>query len=290
MYSRTYAGKYYGKGYKGYPYRKGYGYGKSTFAGRTRGASTAARKGTSRVTIRIPIEHTRSITFPASSRESIVAPIWTTDHGTMYSSTTLGNNVTYLMYANLYDECKVDSVQYKMYFGGDFTSTGFFTVYTCIDRSTDMTNSGEADANPTAAEVAASSSVVKSTFTSQQRLAFSRKYYARTFLEKNTFWDATVLHRSTNVYEIAGLVNTPTAFNPTLYYYLENSTSSAAQVTLPARIEIEYILTFRNPKASIPNENAKALLLKQPSLKPEPTEKTLDEDETMDVEDDPGTS
>jgi len=288
----------------GYSYKKGskrYSYGtrgyKSSSSRFSRRTTASFKSGTSRVTVSIPVTADYQLAFAANSKLSAVIPhVPTRD---LNDSSMMSLTQTYKAYANLYDQARIVGVKLKWNFGGGFTSsTGFFTFFTAIDRcfmSTDLSRPMSAD------EVIGSASVNRTTFTVQQRLGAMRSYYASTLLEKTTWWDTTL--DDTNSRYIPALLDSTTAFKPCIYFCAEAPSSSTSTQSLPYRLQTEWILEFRNPKLTIPNTN-RALTF-DPAFYPdyaaknpdseaivltEPQKVKTEEEDTMDIEDDPGTS
>lgn len=290
---------------RGYSYKKGskrYAYGgrgyKSSSARFSRRTTSSFKSGTSRVTVTIPVTADYQLTFAANDKTSAVLMTYPTrDIG---DASMMSLSETYKAYANLYDQARIVGAKIKWNFGGGFTSgtSGYFTFFTAVDRcymATDISTPMKAS------EVMSSASVNRTTFTVQQRLGAMRSYYASTLLEKSTWWDTTL--DSTNSRYIPALLDSTTAFKPCIYFCAEAPSSSSSQQTLPYRIEIQWIVEFRNPKLSLPNSNSKGLVydpnfypdFSDPNATPVVAERKLEtkheeEEETMDIEDDPGTS
>ena len=238
---RSYSGKRYGTRYSRY--------GSSALkANRT---IRSAQQGTKRVTINIPRTFDASIPFTSGSATSGVLTVSATKYSADQS--TLPYCPSYIAYANLYDQCRIIGCKLSWSFGDGLITSGssYMTFYSCLDRM----NGNSDGSNPetmTAAEIASSSSCVKTNFTVQQRLSTRRAFYASTFLEKNTWWDSTPIAAGAGhgAY-IPSLIQSQTTYNPCLHFFVQAAGAPTADVSLPFRVEINWILEFRNPKLSI---------------------------------------
>lgn len=235
--------------YYWYPYKKSYKkYGKYWKKGWKRSVVKSSKSGTKRVTVVIPVEADYQFSFEADSKYSAVIPM--TACRNVNDSATMTRTATFKAYAALYDEARIVGCKFKWYFGGGFTnSTGFFTFATAVDRCTmpeDLTT------RPTAQDILASSSVIKTVFTVQQRLGAVRQYWASTLMEKNTWWDTTL---DSNGWYPPALWDSTTAFKPTVHFCAIAAASSSSSQQLPYRVEAEWIVQFRNPKVVAANAN-----------------------------------
>lgn len=248
---RSYAGKRYGTRYSRY----------SSSAAKASRTIRSSQLGTKRVTINIPRTFDSTIPFTAGSATSGVLSVSATKYNEDLS--TLPYCPAYVAYSQLYDQCRIVGCKMSWSFGDGLITSGssYMTFYSAMDRFY-IQAAGAIGDTMTAAEIAASSSCMKTNFTVQQRLATKRSFYASTFLEKNTWWDTSITPASAvspvhGAY-ISGLMLNTTGYNPSIYFFVQAAGAPNTNVNLPFRIEINWILEFRNPKTSIPS-SAKGL-------------------------------
>lgn len=257
----------------------------------TRSVIGQSRAGTKRVTVSIPKTFDGNFTWAANSFTSNVLRVRASSYPT--DASTLPYMDTYKSFANLFDECRIVGCKCKLIFGDGFTSTGaapFLTFLTCLDRKTAHQITGIQNIM-TPAEIAGSSSCVKTDFTVQQRMCAYRSFYAQSWLEKQTFWESRISANNSTGFWIPGLENDASAFNPTMFMVCNAGVAPSADTNLRFRIQLEWILEFRNPKLSLPSESSKtatrAAFGADDLLAFDPlTDKTEEEKE----ETDPGTS
>lgn len=252
--NRSYAGKRYGTRYSRY----------SSSAAKAASVVKASQRGTKRVSVVIPRTFDGQFTFQANQNYSDVLSVKAT---TLTDAATLPYSQCYRAYAALYDECRIVGCKTSWAFGNSLItgSSTYMTLYSAMDRAFNQQTSS-ADPNAmTQTEIAASSSCMKTNFTVQQRLAATRNFYARTFLEKNTWWDSYVDSNASNQYQLPALKANPNAYNPIMYVFLSCGASPTSLTTLPFRVEITWILEFRNPKCSFTSAAAKSLISDEPA-------------------------
>lgn len=248
---RSYRGKRYGS------YSRRYG-GAASSAALARRVTRSAQAGTRKVVVNIPRTFDSTFSINAGEYTSSVIKIRPTATGVDLS--TLPYMDTYEAYSRLYDECRIVGVKMKFLFGDPLGTLRYFTLYTAVDRKTMWGNpqSGTSEAM-TAAEVIGGSSVIKTDFSVEKSLITYRSVWASNANEKSVFWDTGIaVDGTTTARSIPGLIYNPVCFHPTIYAVLQAGAAPSSAGTVSFRLNIEWILEFRNPKLSIPSTAAKS--------------------------------
>lgn len=227
----------------------------------------------SRVRVKIPVTINASFTVPATSTLSNVLSITPFYNNTTRSGAAvnclLGGFVQsplFEAYANLYDEMKLDG--FKLNFSITTPigpAPGVFpnlSVYTSVDRKLISNDFAEAYDNltgqgyPTAANMRTSSTFLSSVALNNSITKMQRSCYASDLFEKNSFIDsdyytsAGTRINGVNGQHLTQPRQTPTAFNPAMYFAIDTGSSVDADNDRVCNvvIEIMHYVTFRNPK------------------------------------------
>lgn len=227
----------------------------------------------SRVRVKIPTTVNASFTIPATQTLSDVLSITPYySNGTRSGAAEnclLGGFVTsplFQAYANLFDEMKLDG--FKLNFSITSAigpSPGVFpnlSIYTAVDRKLISNDFAEAysavnkQGYPTAANLRTSSTFLSSVALNNSITKMQRSCYASDLFEKNSFIDTDYFTSAgTRVNGVNGQAltqprQTPTAFNPAMFFAVDTGSSVDAQNERKCNVVIEVMsyVTFRNPK------------------------------------------
>lgn len=239
------------RGYRRYLRRKAYYssrrryWRRHGFSKKFYGIRASDQRGTNRVSVTIPGTYDFSFSWPGSTDYANVVSFKPTALPSVSDQFSLGRNLTYRAYASLYDQARIVGVRYKIYFGSLLVTSDrqFFTLVTMFDR---CQMADDTTRPMTSADIAGSAGANKTTFTVSQRLITRRVCFARTFAEKNTWWD-TYWNESEQS-SIPALLNSTSAFKPMLFMTVRAAGTPVANQTLRCRVETEYVLEFRNGK------------------------------------------
>lgn len=239
------------RGYRRYLRRKAYYssrrryWRRHGFSKKFYGIRSSDIKGSNRVSVTIPGTYDFNFTWPGSTEYANVMAFKPTAMPDASDQFSLGRNLTYRAYASLYDQARIVGVRYKIYFGTLLVTNErqFFTLVTMFDRCQMPDDSTRP---MTTADIAGSVGANKTTFTVQQRLITRRVCFARTFAEKNTWWDT--YWNEAEQSSIPALLSSTSAFKPMLFMTVRAAGTPVNGQTLRCRVETEYVLEFRNGK------------------------------------------
>lgn len=223
------------------------------------GANKNAKRGTAGITVRIPSHVDLGFTFDSNDKYSHIYRFqpfdFSTDGSNFFASLT--NQRAFKHYVELYDECRLLGVKYKWTLNNGLLASGsFMSFVSAWDRNYGPEDSKEAiDHN----EMMNSPGVMKSTFTNQSRGQAYRGIYARTLLERQTYFDCTIHRTAGGVDYVPGYEKMVTGFRPALICMMHKGTAQSGETSIAARLEIEYVVRFRNPKYQEIDENDRSL-------------------------------